>query len=344
MEEILKAMPDTAYVAPVNLEEVQLHTEEMQDIITAPPAWLIRWGISIFLLVLLAIFSTSIFIKYPDIVKAPLVISSTTASKSITAGSTGRVINILVKPNQPVKSGQIIAYIENNADHQQVLTMLADLSIIKNDLFSGKALSDNLFNNINVNLLGELQPFYESFYLEYEANQSAIKTQRWDKLSYFIQNLDKLMSETLEWKRKYVLSATQTGNIQFNQVFHPYQMVNAGQELFYIPSGTNNYFGEIMIPQANINKIKVGQQVVIKVNHLPYEKYGNIEGTITSISDLPLNNGNYELQVHFLKSSRGLLNSSNLRAGMLCNAEIITDNVTLFNRLTNGLLKKTADK
>lgn len=331
-------------MSEVNLEKAELHTEEMQDIIAAPPAWLIRWGISIFLLVLLSIFATSIFIRYPDTIKAPLVITSNTVSKSIIAGSAGQLTRLLVKPSQLVKSGQTIAYISNNADHGQVLMLLTDLSTIRNDLFNGKIIPGNVFDNINVNSLGELQYSYENFYLSYKANQSAIKNRNWEKLSFFIQDMNKLTSEALAWKSKYILTATQPGNIHFMQPLHPSQTVNAGQELFYISTGGSNYFGEVMVPQSNIAKIKVGQQVVVRVNQLPSEKYGVMKGKISTISDLPLNNGNYLVKVSFLRSDKGLISSPNLRSHMLANAEIITDDVTLFRRLTSGLYKKGVDK
>lgn len=336
-------IPETSRLE-VNLEEAELHTKEIQDIIAAPPAWLIRWGISIFLFVLLSIFATSIFIRYPDTIKTSLLINSNAVSKSITAGSGGQLTNLLVKPEQLVRSGQTIAYIGNNADHEQVLKLITDLSTIRNDLFNGKTIPESIFSNVNVNSLGELQPGYENFYLSYKANQSAIKNRNWEKLSYFIQGMNKLISETLAWKSKYILTATQPGNIHFAQPLHPSQMVTAGQELFYISSGTNHYFGEIMLPQSGINKIKVGQQVIVRVNQLPSEKYGVIKGKVSTISELPLNNGNYLVNVSFLQSDKGLINSSNLRDHMLANAEIITDDVTLFKRLTSGLYKKGVDK
>ena len=328
----------------VNLEESELHTEEMQDIIAAPPAWLIRWGISIFLFVLLSVFATSIFIRYPDTLKTSLIINSNTVSKSIVAGSAGQVTTLLVKPGQLVNPGQTIACIGNNANHEQVLTLLADLSTIRNNLFNGKIIPDNVFDNIHVNSLGELQQSYENFYLSYKANQSAIKNRNWEKLSFFIQDINKLTSEVLAWKNKYILTANQSGNIHFTQSLRQSQTVNAGQELFYISTGASHYFGEVMIPQSSIGKIKVGEQVIVRVNQLPSEKYGIIKGKISTINELPLNNGNYLVKVSFLQSDKGLISSPNLRSHMLANAEIITDDVTLFRRLTSGLYQKGVNK
>jgi hypothetical protein len=52
------------------------HAPKMQKIITKPPSWLLRWGISLFFGVLLLIVALAEFIKYPDVIKSPLIISS----------------------------------------------------------------------------------------------------------------------------------------------------------------------------------------------------------------------------------------------------------------------------
>lgn len=61
------------------------HSDDMQDIITVPPGWLLRWGITLFFGILVMIVSLSAFIKYPDIVKTQLKVSSIDAPKSIVA-------------------------------------------------------------------------------------------------------------------------------------------------------------------------------------------------------------------------------------------------------------------
>lgn len=54
----------------------QNHSEVIQEIISAPPAWLLRWGIITIFSILVLIFSLSALIKYPDIVMTSLKITS----------------------------------------------------------------------------------------------------------------------------------------------------------------------------------------------------------------------------------------------------------------------------
>ncbi len=48
--------------------EELIHTEEIQDIISVPPSWLLRWGISIFFGVLALVVAASSLVSYPDVV------------------------------------------------------------------------------------------------------------------------------------------------------------------------------------------------------------------------------------------------------------------------------------
>src|ERR1700761_2130830 len=51
------------------------HSDEIQDIITAVPSALLRWGTTIFIGVLFIIIILSAFIRYPDMVKTSLKIN-----------------------------------------------------------------------------------------------------------------------------------------------------------------------------------------------------------------------------------------------------------------------------
>ncbi len=49
---------------------------DVQDIMQRTPAWITRWGITIFFVSLLVIAGGSWFIHYPDIIRSPVVITT----------------------------------------------------------------------------------------------------------------------------------------------------------------------------------------------------------------------------------------------------------------------------
>lgn len=156
-----------------NTKESQ-HSEEIQDIISAPPAWLLRWGITLFFTVLTMIISTSFFITYPDIVKTQLKIRSSNPAMQVTTKAPGKLIKLLVQNNEVVKQGQPIAYIQDN-NGKNTLTALQDGKltyagiIYENQQLTNKTLFNIAPNNeilfgemvIPPNSMGKVKPGQE---------------------------------------------------------------------------------------------------------------------------------------------------------------------------------------
>ena len=142
----------------------QLHTEEMQDIIAAPPAWLLRWGIMVLLGMLILMVALSAFIYYPDTVKTQMRITSLNSPKPITTKLSGKLVKLLVKDGAIVKNEQPLAYLESTANHDQVLKLLANCTSIENKIYSAKVFADPDFSASTNLQLGELQDSYQIFY------------------------------------------------------------------------------------------------------------------------------------------------------------------------------------
>lgn len=147
-------------------EEVLLdrNSEEVNEIITAVPSWILRWGITLVFSILLAIILGSAFIRYPDIVKAPLKINSINAPKTIIAHQQGKLIKILVSDNQMVSTNQSLAYIESTAKHEDVIKLRGYLASLSQKIGKTDLDIQQLPQGLN---LGELQTTYQNFYQEF---------------------------------------------------------------------------------------------------------------------------------------------------------------------------------
>jgi len=102
--------------APNSLADPTLRSEEVQELLTQPPQWLLRWGITILLLILMGTLTFSYFIHYPSLIGAPFLLSSSSFPKPVSARVGGHLARIYVQPNQQVEAGQLLAYVENTAD------------------------------------------------------------------------------------------------------------------------------------------------------------------------------------------------------------------------------------
>ncbi|ARS40440.1 hypothetical protein CA265_12545 [Sphingobacteriaceae bacterium GW460-11-11-14-LB5] len=151
---------------PSYREIVTVHSEEVSEIITAVPSWILRRGITLIFLVLLSIVLMSALIRYPDIIKTSLKINSLNAPKEVIAHQQGKLVKILVKENIMVNSGEPLAFIESTARHEDVLIFATKLKALRELVNTGKPINKVNFETKGLNL-GELQNSYQSFYQEY---------------------------------------------------------------------------------------------------------------------------------------------------------------------------------
>ncbi|MGN6640291.1 MAG: HlyD family secretion protein [Mucilaginibacter sp.] len=155
-------------IAPSDEEDIaEVHSDEMQDIITAVPSWLLRFGISLFFTLLLLIVTLSSLIHYPDTVDATLTINLTNSPKPIVAKTSGKLVRLLVKNQQTVKKGDPLAFIESTANHTEVLALLNELKLMQGQIDSGKKVENAFFSKPNISVFGELQSNFQTFYQEY---------------------------------------------------------------------------------------------------------------------------------------------------------------------------------
>jgi len=104
----------------------EIYSDEVQEILSYIPPWIVRWGISTILFVILALLISSWVIKYPDTIDSQFVLTTHNPPVSIIARSNGRA-DFFVSENQIVYQKQFLGVIENSAN-------FADLKWIFNSL------------------------------------------------------------------------------------------------------------------------------------------------------------------------------------------------------------------
>ncbi len=140
------------------LDNLELWSENVQDILTQPPHWMIRWGNSVIFIILIMILVMSWFIKYPEFIPAPIIVTSQNPPEKIEARISSRIEKILIKDHQSVKKNDVLMILQSTANYDDVLKLrtLMD-SITPSRLFSFPI---NLTSNFR---LGELQSDYNNF-------------------------------------------------------------------------------------------------------------------------------------------------------------------------------------
>lgn len=110
-----------------NPEDIEIRSEEVQEILGTPPAWLIRWGTTIAFLVIIGIISVSWFVKYPDIIPAKVIITTPSQPASVITRTGGYLQKLLVVDEDSVVAGQQLAIMESNANIDDVMALESKL-------------------------------------------------------------------------------------------------------------------------------------------------------------------------------------------------------------------------
>lgn len=78
-------------------DNLKLHSDSVKKILSTSPHWMIRWGNTIVFIVLLLIILMSYFIKYPEYIRAPIIITSQNRPEKIQAKNTSKIEKIFIK-------------------------------------------------------------------------------------------------------------------------------------------------------------------------------------------------------------------------------------------------------
>ena len=123
-----------------------------------PPHALIRWGITVFFIVISFLFIGGCFFSYPDTVEANITITTENPPAWIVARSTGKLKEVFMKDKQKVKAGELIAVVNNPADTRKVLSLKKELEVFQ--ISDSMICQSHFAGQLS---LGDIQPAYTSF-------------------------------------------------------------------------------------------------------------------------------------------------------------------------------------
>ncbi len=191
----------------------ELRNEELQEVLSHTPPWALRWGNTLFLVILLGMMALALVIKYPEIVTVSFRLTSDDAPKPVVAKTTGRLVKLWVKENQPVQQGQTLAYLESTASHQEVLMLEKALGKLAILVKTGRFEVISSFKAGDFQKLGELQTDYQTFMQPFTetatlfANGYLGKKKSFlnDELTDLKQNHDQLLAQLDIQKKEFKL-------------------------------------------------------------------------------------------------------------------------------------------
>ena len=101
-------------------QRTNFYSDEAQSILGRAPSWVVRWGITVVFLIFVGIIVGCYFIKYPDTIEAPAVITTVNPPSDLVARYDGLIDTLCVKDKELVERGELIAVLHNAAERRDV--------------------------------------------------------------------------------------------------------------------------------------------------------------------------------------------------------------------------------
>ncbi len=413
-------------------KDIELRSEEVHEILTRVPHWMIRWGNVLVLTLIVLLLVGSWLIKYPDIIKAEIVITTATPPEKLVTRNSGKIEKIFLVDQSTVTKGTAICVIENSANYNDVFMLKNIIDTIHLEQFEFP------FHILKTSQLGDVEDSYAVFQKEYvneqlnkklqpykvestaqsletiqlkerlnllisqkEINVGELELQKKEldryeilfskgiisaqdlekqRLQYLqaqknyknllssisqlksslnelhrskqstiinedkenvilernvLQSFFQLKKAVKDWELNYVLRSSISGKLSYLQIWKENQTVSVGENIFsIIPISSNDYIGKVKALAQNSGKLKIGQEVTIRLANYPDREYGVLKGKVKSISLTPDKEGNLLLDISLPNGLKTSYDKKLLfQQEMSGSAEIVTEDLCLLERI-----------
>ncbi len=147
----------------INEDKDTLVSDEIQEVISYRPHWIIRKGNILFLFLIVFLLALTWFIRYPDIINSPARLVALNPPKLITSKVEGKLLKLFVTDEQPVYKGQHLGYMESTADYKEVVQLQQWIDTIIESTRNNNYDILIHYSLPSLTSLGELQGSYQSF-------------------------------------------------------------------------------------------------------------------------------------------------------------------------------------
>lgn len=161
-------------------ENIEIRSEEVQEILGTPPTWLVRWGSTMALVTFVLLVWVGFWVRYPDVVKEEIKITSSEPPKKLVPGTRGQsqISQILINNEDTVEAGATLLVFSSKAKFEDILTL--EIGLLQVKVLTDSALL--AFQAPNDLILGSVQDALYEF-TEKQAKLRMTTSTKYGKLS-----------------------------------------------------------------------------------------------------------------------------------------------------------------
>lgn len=142
-------------------KSIELRSEEVQEVMSTIPPWILRWGIMVLLLIVILLLIGSYLFKYPDMVEAEITVSTRNPPAYVLAKTAGRLCHLYVVNGTDVSNGELLGVVDNTAETEDMFLLKKRMEQWRKRDYEPLA-GGELFDKRYLKL-GEVQAIYGSF-------------------------------------------------------------------------------------------------------------------------------------------------------------------------------------
>ncbi|MFK7787038.1 MAG: HlyD family secretion protein [Crocinitomicaceae bacterium] len=153
---------------PNNEENINLRSDEVQEMMSHVPHWMVRSGISLVFMLIVVLIAIAWFVRYPDVIQGSVTVSTTQPPTRLFAKNSGELRALYFKDGAVVQKGDILATIGNSFSEEARNYLDATCSSIERQLTIDPLAIQ--FDDENLNLGSTYQSYADlkSSVLEYQ--------------------------------------------------------------------------------------------------------------------------------------------------------------------------------
>lgn len=195
-------------------------------------------------------------------------------------------------------------------------------------------LAERDYNNMSLSISQLKEAMSNTNNLKHQTSIDNIRTEI-NLLNGVMQSLDQLKTAIKDWESSYLFSSNINGKVSFMKIWSENQTIHNGDFVFTIvPKNHSSYICKVLAPVMNSGKIRIGQDVNIKLSSYPVNEFGVLKGKVKDISLVPNNEGLYLIDVSLPKKLTTTHSIEiEFKQEMQGIAEIVTENLRLSERI-----------